>query len=423
MIAFSIIGAAFYGNRGAEAMLSTTIGILKKEFPEAKFNVYSYYPEQDKKILLEKAMPFINIFSYKPIYLATIFLFSSLLYAIFDLLKLNILKKILPLSVKSMAESKAVICIAGISFIDGREKFLIYNIFSLLPPLILKVPLLKFSQALGPFHNPVNKFFANIFLPRCTKIFTRGNITHSYFEESFPDKNFYIRADDIVFLYEKIFSYSIESNGDFEAKKLLLKNLKLNEKTLVGICPSSVIEGYNKKIGVSYVNIVVEIIERLIQKGYTPVIFPNATKNLTSKKKHNNDLPLIQDILNGLSNKELSDCICFYDVLNAKQIVELIEMLDINVVSRFHSMIFSLICSVVPIVIGWSHKYLEVMSLFQMENLVIDFKNITSVFVVNQVETSLKENDKLTAKINKFLPKSKESAFLQFKILKDIINL
>lgn len=424
MISFSIIGASLYGNRGAEAMLSTTIGILRKYFPQAEFNVFSYYPQKDKSILLNEAKSFIKIFSYKPIYLATRFFILSVLYKIIiKTLNLNYLKRLFPLSVKCMAESKAIICIAGVSFIDGREKYLIYNIFSLLPPLILNVPIIKLSQALGPFHNPLNKYFAKIFLPACKKIFTRGNVTHSYFEESFPSESFYQRADDIVFIYDKSFSYSIEIESDYKSKKTLLANLKRNKKILVGICPSSVIEGYNKKNRGNYLTILLVIIEDLIRQGYIPVVFPNATKNINSNKKHNNDLPLIRKIQKSIYERNISNCIIFNNSLNAKQIVELIEILDINVVSRFHSMIFSLICGVIPIVIGWSHKYLEVMSLFQLENLVMDFKSFTPKLVVNKVNKCLQEKNEFVTKIKIKLPFIKETALSQFKILKEIISL
>ena len=48
----SIIAATFYGNRGAEAMLSTTIVAIKTKYEGSiKFNVFSYYPSQDTKLV------------------------------------------------------------------------------------------------------------------------------------------------------------------------------------------------------------------------------------------------------------------------------------------------------------------------------------------------------------------------------------
>jgi colanic acid/amylovoran biosynthesis protein len=43
-----------------------------------------------------------------------------------------------------------LIDLAGVSFIDGREKFLPFNILTILPAMLLGVPVVKFAQAMGP---------------------------------------------------------------------------------------------------------------------------------------------------------------------------------------------------------------------------------------------------------------------------------
>ena len=42
---FSLIAATVSGNRGAEAMLETSIGRIRERFPDARFSVFSYYPD------------------------------------------------------------------------------------------------------------------------------------------------------------------------------------------------------------------------------------------------------------------------------------------------------------------------------------------------------------------------------------------
>ena len=46
----SIIGGTIWGNRGAESMLVTVIGQLRASFPNARFNVFSYYPAKDREL-------------------------------------------------------------------------------------------------------------------------------------------------------------------------------------------------------------------------------------------------------------------------------------------------------------------------------------------------------------------------------------
>ena len=48
---FSIIAATCYGNRGAEAMLETVIGRLREREPALRFEVFSYDPADDRRLV------------------------------------------------------------------------------------------------------------------------------------------------------------------------------------------------------------------------------------------------------------------------------------------------------------------------------------------------------------------------------------
>jgi colanic acid/amylovoran biosynthesis protein len=53
---YAIIAATVWGNRGAEAMLETTVGRLRDLDPHAEFVVYSYYPTQDRALISDPAV-------------------------------------------------------------------------------------------------------------------------------------------------------------------------------------------------------------------------------------------------------------------------------------------------------------------------------------------------------------------------------
>ena len=77
MKTISIIGGTISGNRGAEAMLSTVIGRTRENYPSAVFNVFSYYPADDRKVCIDKH---ISIYSATPVYLVfVLFPFACLL--------------------------------------------------------------------------------------------------------------------------------------------------------------------------------------------------------------------------------------------------------------------------------------------------------------------------------------------------------
>ena len=66
----------------------------------------------------------------------------------------------------------------GVSFVDGREKYLAFNIACILVPILFRKRIIKYSQALGPFNNPINRFFAKMLLPKINHIIARGKITY-----------------------------------------------------------------------------------------------------------------------------------------------------------------------------------------------------------------------------------------------------
>ncbi len=175
----SIIGATFTGNRGAEAMLTTTIGRIREQYADCLFCVFSYYPADDRRLIDDER---IHICSATPLYLVTILLpFSALLFFL-TWLPVGIRNLLIPDPVRELSDSDLLIDLAGVAFIDGRAKTLPYNVLSLFPAFILRIPVIKFSQALGPFHNPINRALARFTLSRCRRVFARGSQTLNHLE-------------------------------------------------------------------------------------------------------------------------------------------------------------------------------------------------------------------------------------------------
>jgi polysaccharide pyruvyl transferase WcaK-like protein len=103
-------------------------------------------------------------------------------------------------------------------------------------------------------------------------------------------------------------------------------------------------------------------------------LYPNATRGEEMDKTHNNDLPLLDDIERKLSSQVREKMVKFTGSLNAAQIHQIINFCDVHMVSRFHAMVAALSSGIPVVVIGWSHKYLEVMERFSQEDMVIDYK-------------------------------------------------
>ncbi|MCU7814762.1 MAG: polysaccharide pyruvyl transferase family protein [Candidatus Thiodiazotropha sp. (ex Rostrolucina anterorostrata)] len=386
MKTISIIAATLSGNRGAEAMLTTTIGRIRDRYPEARFNVFSYYPGKDMELLND---PMINIYSATPLYLVSVLFPFSILLSLIKWTSLKLFWNWFPESVLSINDSDVLIDLAGVSFIDGREKFLPYNILTLAPAFILNTPVIKFSQALGPFENPLNRFFAKHTLARCQQVFARGTSTYQHLK-SLSIKCLYPQpVADVAFLHSATDTLSKEN-----PQKLanLATQLEHEDRKLIGICPSSVL-ATRQHPGMDYYQALTTLCHQLLNQGYAVLLYPNATREEQFDHFRNNDLPVINKIVKRISQDNPQPAaLYFVDFdINTNSIKQLMSYCRLVMVSRFHAMIAALSTSQPVIVLGWSHKYQEVMQLFNLDDLVFDFKQFDSNGIVDTIDLILSD--------------------------------
>ncbi|PHR30067.1 MAG: hypothetical protein COA36_01405 [Desulfotalea sp.] len=420
MKSISIIGATFEGNRGAEAMLTTTIAKLRTSHSsgDMAFNIFSYYPERDRKLVDDSL---ISIYSSTPMYLVLVLLPCSILHKLLQVLRLTFLQKLLPQSVQALASSSALVCLAGVSFIDGREKFLPFNVATILPALLLGVPVIKFAQAMGPFTNLVNRIIAKVFLGRCRQIFTRGEKTNSHLQTLFGEKVNYQRADDIAFLFEGEFSLSAPGS-EFDETLYELQQYRKSGKCIIGVCPSIVVAVRSEATGGDYILRMQELIAELVDRGYSVALYPNATRGEDMDKTHNNDLPLLDSILQGLDSETKRNVLAFTGSLNAKQIHCIVKNCDVHSVSRFHAMVAALASSIPVMVVGWSHKYLEVMECFSQQDMVLDYKDGSVEPIIACIEQLLAERKLRSDQIAAELPCVKQMSIRQIQYVLELVE-
>lgn len=415
----SVIAATFYGNRGAEGMLATTISRLRERCGEnLVFNVFTYYPKRDRQLVSDRR---IVIHSSTPTYLILVLVPGALLFRLFGFFRLSVLRQLLPQSVKSLARSQALVCLAGVSFVEGRTKFIPFNIATILPAMLVDIPVIKFAQAMGPFESQPNRLAAKLFLGRCQHIFARGEKTNSYLRDLFGDKSFYQRADDVAFLFKPEDCLSAPAAG-LEQRLLDLNAQRQTGRIIVGVCPSMVIAIRAKAAGWNYRQHMQDLLKGLVDRGYSIALYPNATRGEDMDKTHNNDLPLLQEILQGLDSRISEHVIGFSGSLNAAQIHLIVNACDVQAVSRFHAMVAALTLSVPVMVIGWSHKYLEVMERFAQQDMVLDYKAGDVEPIIHCIEKLVFERHERSAKIAAALPAVQHSSNIQIDYLVDLLK-
>lgn len=405
---FSLIAATVWGNRGAEAMLETSIGRIRDRHPDACFTVFSYYPEKDRVLIRDAS---VVVRSSTPAYLVLVLFPLSLLAAPFARV-FGRVPGFFPRAIRELGESVALVDLAGVSFIDGREKFLPFNILTILPAMLLGTPVFKLAQAMGPFKNPLNRM-ASGFLRRCALVVPRGEVTLEHMSQiDFPQERMH-PAPDVAFLFESQDSLSDEGFGEAAELATRAQAMRANGREVIGICPSAVLAGKAQAEGWDYVGFMAELVTGLISRGHCVLLFPNATR-AGSEKYRNNDLPVILAIAER-AGASRDDLLAVHGDVNAAALRVVLEACSCAAVSRFHAMVGTLSIGVPVAVVGWSHKYLEVMKQFGLEEFVFDYSAHDPEALQAVVERLLAEREQRSAQILERLPEVRKESLSQFE--------
>lgn len=407
---FSIIAATVYGNRGAEAMLCTVVGLLHEQAPDTHFHVFSYYPKGDRARV---SADHVTIHSATPVVAALKLFPLALLFGLLRRVFGKAALRMAPRSIRALGCSEALVDLAGVAFIDGREKFLPYNVLTLLPAILLGVPVVKMPQAMGPFRSRWNRLAAGFTLPSCRKIWARGDGTYANLEQSGIKGLHFGLGDDVAFNYTPAWSLSQERPASFGRLVDGIAASRTDYKGVIGLCPSSVVAASATRTGVPYEPVMVDLVTGLACEGFMVVMFPNATRQISGDKGRNNDLPLIRRIRAGVKDAGmvLDAAVRIVDAdINTASIKELISMLDVALVSRFHAMVGALSLGIPVTVLGWSHKYLEVMARFGLESQVLDYTRSAERVLREKVVETFESRQRVRASILEHLPEVKASA-------------
>lgn len=402
----TIIGSALSGNKGAAAMLESAIQTLGERLEEPRFTLLSMYPDEDRE---QNHYDNLEVVAANPKQLGVSINSLALAYRLLPFLRPLLRRK--SKAVAALTSSDVLLDQGGITFTDGREKFLLYNIASILPALNTGTPVFKCAQAVGPFTNPINRWASKVFLPKVRTLVTRGRITHE-FAEGLGLRNLYAGAD---------YAFSLEMDGTETEQVGMHVDLSFfeGEEDVVGVCPSVVLQKKVDARGGDYVGQITSFIERLRSGGKKVALIPHSVRTGTAKT-HNNDLPLCQDIHSRL---RLGDDLLFVDrELSSQQLRYLIGRCDLFVASRFHAMVSSLAMAVPTLVIGWSHKYREVLEMFELEEWAFGHDKLAPEYLIARFTELDERREEVQGKLDTHLPDVKRTSVAQADLIADIVR-
>jgi polysaccharide pyruvyl transferase WcaK-like protein len=384
------------------------VGRLRELAPGSTFALYSYLPKRDRALVSD---PDVVVHSSTPAYLVLVLFPASIVLAL--LRWIPGIERVFPASVRDMRRADALVDLAGVSFIDGREKFLPFNVLTILPAILLGTPVFKLSQAMGPFENPLNRVAARA-LWRCALVVPRGPATLEHLREArYPDERLF-PAPDTAFAFEAGDALSDEGADEVADITAEMDRLAAAGRTTVGMCPSSVIASKAASQGWDYADFLADVVRSVLADGRAVVLFPNATR-ASSGKLRNNDLPVIAGVVERLGEKTAARVMTVRGDVAAGGLRRIVERCECVAVSRFHAMIGALAAGVPCLVLGWSHKYAEVMAEFGLEGYVVDHAEADAVAFGQRLTALCRERDEVAERIAERLPEVVERSRAQFR--------
>jgi len=404
---FVIVGAALSANKGAAAMAESVVEHLHEYVGPAQFTLLTTYPKDD--VSKTRDMQDVNVLGLEPLRLACVEFPLALLAAISRVLRVP-RGWIRSRGCRAILDSDCVIDVAGISFVDGRGiPITVYNALMTAVPLLLGTPTVKAAQAMGPFRTQPNRVLAKLILPHLAAVCARGAGTREHLDE-LRLKNVHDVADLAFTLpTAKALPASIE------------ERIARCRNQYVLVMPSSVVKGLYQKQGGDYVNAMVKLIEVIRRStGRTVVVAPHSLR-VGKPEGRMNDGPVCDEIISRLKGD--TEVIGISEDLYSAELRRLVADSRVLVTSRFHAMISGLATATPTIVLGWSHKYREVLDLFGATEFGLDATALSDTScVVDMVNDALERHDVLEKQMTAALPAVINQSEENFRIIASVLR-
>ena len=172
-------------------------------------------------------------------------------------------------------------------------------------------------------------------------------------------------------------------------------------------------------MGIAYKDTMVSFINWLNSKGYNVVLIANAAR-INSEKSRNNDLMVGDAIYADVADKDKVRW--YHKEMDAEEIRAYIGKCRFLVASRFHAMIGSLEQKVPVLLIGWSHKYQEVLDMFELGQYAIDFSKLELSELEKSFNDFVSAEDDIRKKLDKNLDSVLASSRNNIKYISEIID-
>lgn len=401
----TIASCVGFTNRGAEALLRTRIESIRKHYPDAEFYVLTIYVDSCAPI---HGVEYIQTFGGQREKLKSfVYIIKSLeSFCVWtlDAFYFRFSGRALSRNIKKLAESNLFISTDG--DVLGEDYGLlpfVWRIYYLSLGLIMRKPVVIYSEGLGPFHSKIAKMLARYFFNKCSYISVRDEISRNNLIELKGEHAPINIVVDSAFL--------LKASSDSHL------NFKSGNRKLVGIAVSKLATSYGfqykeKDSYDGFLQFVAEIIDWLVEYHNAKVVLiPHVVQ------VERDDFETAEDVAFRVRHKEAVRIID--KSLDASQLKAIISYCDLLIASRMHASIAALSSSVPVVGIAYSHKMRSIFRSMNVDSLV-DIKEldwgITDMISETLEKTELIQKD-LILKMEGIKQKARQPAQKVFELL------
>lgn len=398
----AIVGAALSANKGAAAMLESVMARQPGVSGPCEFAVLTTYPAEDAPLL--PAGINARVVGLQPLRLALVEFPVACIAFVARVLRLP-LGWVRTRACRAILRSEVTVDVAGISFVDGRGlPITVYNALMTGLPLLLGSPTVKAAQALGPFRTQPNRLLARLVLPRLAAVCARGARTREHLDELGLGN-----VTDVADL-----AFSLEEAASLPAAVAPLVAGTGDRR--VTVMPSAVVRRMFEADGGDYPAAMEAVVRGIrARTGCAVVIAPHSFR-ADRPEGRMNDGPVCREIAARLADD--TGVVAVDADLRAGELRRLVSGSELLVTSRFHAMISGLATCTPTVVVGWSHKYREVLDDFGLAHLGADAAALHEPStVVELVVATLSERESVVARIAAGLPAVRERSMRNFAVI------
>lgn len=381
MTKFALLGDRISGNLGVPSILEGLKEVLGRKFPGNKCVVFvpwsSYRDDLDREESLGVELSPLGNYWYLLVIGAVRRLFGFPAGP----------KKYLRI-VDKLRSCDLAIDFNGIIFEEslGRQSFRKCLYRGLRFPLcrVLGVKVVKYTADIGPFRSRWNKFFGKFYMSGCMDlIFARSEVSKRNARELGVKTPIRVLPDTAF-----VMRYDVDSPP-------ALRTVSGLRRPVIGVSVSFQI---HKRLGDRYPREMASFVDDICGTlGVSVILIPNDTFS-----RPVNDEQVGRMIMESTTSRR---CVLMKnDGFSAGDVKSVIANCEALLASRYHSVIAGLSTAVPTLVLGWHHKYMEVLKMFGMEEWQLSVEEFAPELLRKKFGKLWMERERLRGNIQSRLP-------------------